>query len=147
VVFSLSRRCGCCHESKLRGRKVKLIISNEWYKRKKILKSNCLKSFDAKINGKVSGWIFCKTVYNHGGHQDNVFMEAHNFADWVVKFKKTDKSIYIILIDTDLTKELEDKSLEIDDDLIPYFDDMFINKKYKFNLYIYLKVKIDNNII
>ena len=30
-----------------------------------------------------------------------------------------------------LTKELEDKTLEIDDDLLQYFDDMFINNKYK----------------
>jgi len=30
-----------------------------------------------------------------------------------------------------LTKQLENKKLEIDDDLIKYFDDMFINKKYK----------------
>jgi hypothetical protein len=29
-----------------------------------------------------------------------------------------------------LTKQIDDK-LEIDDDLVPYFDDMFINKKYK----------------
>lgn len=51
-----------------------------------------------------------------------------------LKFKQPEKKELVETIKIHkqyLTKELEDKSLEIDDDLIPYFDDMFINKKYK----------------
>jgi predicted metal-binding protein len=51
-----------------------------------------------------------------------------------LKFKQPEKKELVETIKIHkqyLTKELEDKTLEIDDDLIPYFDDMFINKKYK----------------
>jgi hypothetical protein len=36
-------------------------------------KLDCLKSFDGKISGKISGWIFAKVVIGEGGHQDNVY--------------------------------------------------------------------------
>jgi hypothetical protein len=51
-----------------------------------------------------------------------------------LKFKQPEKKELVETIKIHkqyLTKELEDKTLEIDDDLIPYFDDMFINRKYK----------------
>jgi len=92
------------------------IITKQQQKEKKILKSDCLKSFDAKISGKINGWVFAKVVLGSGGHQDNVFEEAETFCDWVVKFgKKTE--IYIVLCDTDLTVkflELQKKFRHID---------------------------------
>ena len=37
---------------------------------------NCtLKSFDAKINGVINGFLSAKVVIGNGGHQDNVFRE------------------------------------------------------------------------
>ena len=36
-------------------------------------KLECLKSFDGKISGVISGWIFAKVVIGEGGHQDNVY--------------------------------------------------------------------------
>jgi len=68
---------------------------------KKFMKNDCLKSFDGRISGKISGWIFAKVVYGTGGHQDNVFEEAHTFCHWVKNFGKTDQ-LYVVLIDTDL---------------------------------------------
>jgi hypothetical protein len=77
------------------------ILNNIDIKKRNINLCDCLKSFDAKITGKISGWIFAKIVIGSGGHQDNVFEEAYNFCEWVIKFgNKID--IFIILIDTDL---------------------------------------------
>jgi len=67
----------------------------------KFMKNDCLKSFDGRISGKISGWIFAKVVYGMGGHQDNVFEEAHTFCHWVKNFGKADQ-LYVVLIDTDL---------------------------------------------
>lgn len=64
-------------------------------------KHDQIKSLDAKISGKVKGWLFAKTTFSKGGHQDNVFIEASIFADWVIKHNKP-KKIYVIMIDTDL---------------------------------------------
>ena len=64
-------------------------------------KHKCLKSFDAKITGKVSGWLFAKITFSNGGHQDNVFREAHEMCRWVCKYGEKNL-IFIILIDTDL---------------------------------------------
>jgi hypothetical protein len=77
------------------------ILINSEIKKRNINLSDCLKSFDAKITGKITGWIFAKIVIGSGGHQDNVFEEAYNLCEWINNFSnKTD--IYIILIDTDL---------------------------------------------
>lgn len=76
-------------------------------KYKKMKKSDCLKSFDAKISGKISGFIFAKVTFSSGGHQDNVFMEAHQMCEWVVKYGNTDM-IFVILIDTDLKKQFNE---------------------------------------
>ena len=78
------------------------ILNQKEIKTRKIQKNDCLKSFDAKIEGKINGWVFAKVVIGNGGHQDNVFEEAHTFCDWVVKFGKTSE-LYILLIDTNLT--------------------------------------------
>ena len=74
---------------------------------KKYAKNDCLKSFDGKISGHVNGWIFAKVVFGTGGHQDNVFEEAHTFCDWVCKFGN-DGELYVVLIDTDLTSQFEE---------------------------------------
>jgi hypothetical protein len=74
---------------------------------KKYEKNDCLKSFDGKIDGRVKGWIFAKVVFGNGGHQDNVFEEAHTFCDWVCKFGN-DGELYVVLIDTDLTSQFEE---------------------------------------
>ena len=77
-------------------------------------KNSCLKSFDGRIHGLINGWIFAKVVYGLGGHQDNVFEEAHNYSEWVCNFGKEDQ-IYVVLIDTNLDNqfnELKNKYLE-----------------------------------
>lgn len=84
------------------------IITNKEYRKNKYNKSNCLKSLDAKITGKVKGWIFAKVVLGKGGHQDNVFEEAHNFIEWVKEYGIKEE-YYIVLIDTDL----ESKFIEL----------------------------------
>ncbi len=74
-------------------------------------KNSCLKSFDAKITGKIQGYLFAKVVYGGGGHQDNVFEEAYTFAEWVHTFGDH-KLLYVILIDTDLTDKFEQLKLK-----------------------------------
>lgn len=74
---------------------------------KKYEKNDCLKSFDGKIDGRIKGWIFAKVVFGNGGHQDNVFEEAHTFCEWVCKFGN-DGELYVVLIDTDLTYQFEE---------------------------------------
>jgi hypothetical protein len=77
-------------------------------------KNLCLKSFDAEITGKLKGYVFAKVVYGNGGHQDNVFEEAHTFANWVKEFGDSDL-LYVLLIDTDLQsrfKNLKEKELK-----------------------------------
>lgn len=73
---------------------------------KKIPKNDCLKSFDAKITGKITGWIFAKVVFGNGGAQDNVFEEAYTFCEWVQKYGNSD-DIYVVLIDTDLEQRFK----------------------------------------
>lgn len=77
------------------------IVDNNEYKNKKINKNDCLKSFDAKFNGKISGWIFAKIIIGNGGHQDNVFEETYNFCEWVCKYENN-KELFIVLIDTNI---------------------------------------------
>lgn len=78
------------------------IISKKEFKNLNITLDNCLKSFDAKISGKINGWIFAKIVFGIGGHQDNVFEEADNLCNWIIKYKNNTDEIYVFLIDTDL---------------------------------------------
>jgi hypothetical protein len=80
------------------------IVSSTQMKHLNISKNDCLKSFDAKIDGKINGWLFAKIVIGNGGHQDNVFEEASQICEWVQNFG-CEKELYVVLIDTDnLTK-------------------------------------------
>jgi hypothetical protein len=85
------------------------IIDKNTYNKNKYKKNDCLKSFDGKIkkDEKVIGWIFAKITFTNGGHQDNVFEEAHQFAEWSIKYGKEDE-IYVLLIDTDLEKQFNE---------------------------------------
>ena len=80
-------------------------------KKSGLKRNDCLESFDAKISGLVKGWVFVKVAFGEGGHQDNVFSEAHDFVEWADKYGKDDQ-LYIVLVDTDLNhkfKELKQK--------------------------------------
>ena len=79
------------------------IISKSEMKSKNICKDACLKSFDAKISGKIEGWMFAKVVLNNGGHQDNVFEEADSLCNWVETFHRPE--FYVLLLDTDLIEK------------------------------------------
>ena len=88
------------------------ILTNNQYLKSGLKKNDCLKSFDAKISGLVKGWVFAKVEFGEGGHQDNVFSEAHDFVEWADKYGTSDE-LYIVLVDTDLNlkfAELKQKS-------------------------------------
>ena len=100
------------------------IITNKQFKDdfklNKISKNDCLKSFDAKISGKVNGWLFAKVVIGSGGHQDNVFEEAHTSCEWWVKYGRKDE-LFVVLCDTDLEAkfvELKEKYKNTDNIII-----------------------------
>ena len=76
------------------------ILTNKEYENSGLKKNDCLKSFDAKLSGLVKGWVFAKVAFGKGGHQDNVFSEAHDFVEWADKYGTSDQ-LYIILVDTD----------------------------------------------
>lgn len=78
------------------------IVSKDEMRIKQISKDSCLKSFDAKISGNISGYIAAKVAYGSGGHQDNVFEEMDTLAKWWGKYKTETGEFLIILIDTDL---------------------------------------------
>lgn len=80
------------------------IVDYKELKKRKINKDDCLKSFDAKFNGIINGWIVAKIVIGNGGHQDNVFEELYTFCDWVVKYGNQEE-LYIVLVDTDLIEK------------------------------------------
>lgn len=87
---------------------------------KNMSKNSCLKSFDAKISGKIDGYVFAKVVLGNGGHQDNVFEEAFIFGEWARRFG-SEEMLYVILIDTDLMakfKELKKHFNNIDNILV-----------------------------
>ena len=77
------------------------IVSKSEMEDKKISKDMCMKSFDAKITGKLKGWIFAKVVMGSGGHQDNVFEEADILCNWVLNYGKNYDELFVIMIDTD----------------------------------------------
>lgn len=105
-----SQKCGLSIKiltaTELRPTKYGSIISKKEMKIKKITKDCCLKSFDAKISGKFTGYIAAKISYGSGGHQDNVFEEMDTLAEWWNKYKSETGEILIILIDTDLTTKI-----------------------------------------
>jgi hypothetical protein len=65
------------------------------------------KSFDGELIGKKHGWIFAKICYGSGGHQDNVFIEAHEMVKWFIKYGQEDE-LYVFLIDTDKKDKIKD---------------------------------------
>jgi hypothetical protein len=82
------------------------LLSEKDLKKLKIDRSECLKSIDGIISKgiKLIGFVFAKAVFGEGGHQDNVFEESRQFAEWVIKHGNI-KYIYVILIDTNLAKK------------------------------------------
>lgn len=93
------------------GTEIKILPNNKFFPSKqgkiedKKLRYSTLKSFDARIIGKIKGWIFIKFVYGNGGHQDNVFNELNEYCEWCVKFGK--EELYIGLIETNLIDEFD----------------------------------------
>ena len=83
------------------------IITNKKMKQCNISKNVCLKSFDAKITGKCTGYISAKISFGNGGHQDNVFEELDTMAELWRTFKKDSEDLLILLIDTDLIDKFE----------------------------------------
>lgn len=81
------------------------ILSNKEIRDKSISKDSCLKSFDAKISGKINGFVCAKVCYGSGGHQDNVFEEMDTYCEWWKKYKFNTNEILVILIDTDLERK------------------------------------------
>jgi hypothetical protein len=106
----IAEKCGVSiknlNQTELRATKDGSILSKDEMKIRKISKDCCLKSFDAKISGKFSGFITAKVVYGNGGHQDNVFEEMDNIAEWWKKYKSESEDFLIILIDSDLIKKI-----------------------------------------
>jgi len=72
-------------------------------KKEGIAKNECLKSFDAEISGKLTGFIAAKVVFGAGGHQDNVFEELETLGDWWLKHNHRD--ILFLLVDTNMTEK------------------------------------------
>jgi len=100
-----------------------------------------LKSFDAKISGIINGFMFAKIVYGCGGHQDNVFEEANNLCEWIIKFHKNNENVFVIIIDTDLLhkfNKLKDKYI--------YIKNIIISNHYDFQNYIISNFPINNQI-
>lgn len=113
------------------------IISKNDMEKNNITIDMCLKSFDGKIEGELKGWIFAKVVFNGGGHQDNVIEEADCLCEWVSKYKKDEEELFVLLIDTNLTNNLDvikKKYEQITNLLIVNhveFQTYLINKYYK----------------
>ena len=101
-----AEKCGISIEklttAALRPTKYGSIVSKQEMRKEIISKDCCLKSFDAKILGKIDGYISAKVAYGSGGHQDNVFEELDTLAEWWKKYKSGSEELLIILIDTDL---------------------------------------------
>jgi hypothetical protein len=118
------------------------ILSKKQYNNSNLKKNDCLKSFDAKLSGKENGWIFAKVAYGKGGHQDNVFAEAHEFGTWAQTHGK-ENELYIILIDTDLTFEFIELKTTFNGQNIMVCDhfelQFYFLRKYAFGRYYYIK--------
>jgi hypothetical protein len=119
-----SSKCGVIIEkltsTAFRPTKSGEVVSNKQFKEKNLSKNDCLKSFDAKISGKVNGWIFAKVVIGDGGHQDNVFEEAHLFCEWVITYGNKEE-LFVVLVDTNLYSkfhELREKYKNVSNILI-----------------------------
>jgi hypothetical protein len=86
--------------SEFRPKKDGTIVSGKEYKKYKLPKTMFLKSFDGQISGRVNGWIFAKVVIDKGGHQDNVHHEIEAFCEWVSTYKRNEKDIYVVMVDS-----------------------------------------------
>jgi hypothetical protein len=95
------------HSKQYRPLKNGCIVSAQQIKQENISKNDCLKSFDAKITGRVQGWVFAKVVIGSGGHQDNVFEEASQLCEWVENFG-CNEELYVVLIDTDHLPKIQE---------------------------------------
>jgi hypothetical protein len=116
------------------------IISFDEMKKNNILKTECLKSFDAKITRNMNAWIFAKVVYGNGGHQDNVFEEANILCEWIEMFHKTSNDLFVLLIDTDQITQvniLKEKFKHLKNILITdhYDFQKYIQQNYERNKY------------
>lgn len=113
------------------------IISFDEQKKNKIPIDNCLKSFDGKIDGNLSGFISSKISFGEGGHQDNVFREQDNYAEWWSKYKNDTNELLVLLIDTDLQEQfdrLKDKYINLNNVFVfnhIEFQQYMIDKYYK----------------
>lgn len=113
------------------------VVSKEEMKRENIKKSDCLKSFDAQITGKISGWITAKVAIGTGGHQDNVSEELHTMGDWWCKNRHDSNEYLVILLDTDLQRcfdELFNKYKEVENILVCShvgFQEWLVNTHHK----------------
>ena len=67
-----------------------------------------LKSFDARINGVINGFLSAKVVMGNGGHQDNVFREMDELANWWQTHRNNSPEILVLLIDTNLTGKFDE---------------------------------------
>lgn len=93
----------------------KLMNKKEFKDSGKNKDTDCLKSVDGLISGAIDGYVFAKIVHGFeggtGGHQDNVFRESSEFAEWIKEYGESDK-IYVLMVDTDLDdlfKAIHDK--------------------------------------
>lgn len=70
--------------------------------------ADCLKAFDARISGKVSGWVFANVAFHSSKHRDKVFNEAEALCNWVKDIGSTlyMHDMFVVLIDTYDTKTL-----------------------------------------
>jgi hypothetical protein len=85
--------------------------------------------------------MFAKIVYGNGGHQDNVFDEANNLCEWIVKFHKNTDLLFVLIIDTNLLikfNKLKDNYKEITNIIISnHFDfQNYIISNYPINIQI-----------
>lgn len=89
------------------------VLTREQFKASGLSKLDCLKSFDGEMTGDVNGYIFAKIVFGGGGHQDNVIIEASDFAEWALKYGDPNK-VYVLLIDTDQDKQYNELKTKYD---------------------------------
>lgn len=107
------------------------IISFEEMKKENITKDKCLKSFDAKISGKINGWISAKITFGSGGHQDNVFEEEDTLCLWWKKYIKNIDLKLVILIDTNLKNQIKTLKEKYNN-----CDNILITNHYHFQEYL-----------
>jgi len=122
----------------IRAKKTGTIITQNQMKQLNIKKCECLKSFDAKITGKMKGYISAKITYGEGGHQDNVFEELDAMANWWKTFKNESEEYLILLIDTDLTSRVQNLNEKYED-----CHNIKVFNHYKFQDYIIRNYSIE----